>query len=459
MKLAQQQTINSSFSSIFRIILPLILSSLSTNLMFLIDRFVLAYYSIDSMNAAMMGGNLAGIFTLLLMSIAGTTEIFVGQYNGGNHDEKIAAPIWQMIYFSIISLIIFIPIGYFSDIINLIPPYYESDGVPYQRILTYFCWLPCLVAAFTGFFVGRGKTSFITHVVIIGNVLNVFLDILLVFGYKNIIPMMGCRGAAIATVISEAAQAIILAIAFWNRYNRTRYSTHKNYHFNKKIFFQCIHIGSPLAIGKSIELFAWYLVYAALSHVSKDLATIHGIAVTIYCFFIFICDGITKGSAALSSNFIGQRDLTAIHDLFRKLIWIVAILCSCLVLPLLIFPDKILSLVGTLNNDLTYLYSQLFIVLRLQFICIVIETLCAIPLGILMSGGDTRYPNIINLALLWMFVVIPVLSLFFCGHLNSVVIPHALCNINMTLFAIIVYRRYRSLKWYNDVENGNAIKL
>ena len=221
MKSAQQQNINSSFSSIFRIILPLILSSLSTNLMFLIDRFVLAYYSIDSMNAAMMGGNLAGIFTLLLMSIAGTTEIFVGQYNGGNHDDKIASPIWQMIYFSILSLIIFIPIGYFSDIINLIPPYYESDGVPYQRLLTYFCWLPCLVAAFTGFFVGRGKTGFITHVVIIGNVLNVFLDILLVFGYKNIIPMMGCRGAAIATVISESVQAIILAIAFWSRYNRT----------------------------------------------------------------------------------------------------------------------------------------------------------------------------------------------------------------------------------------------
>ena len=401
----QQPVINNSLSCILRITLPLMLSALSSGAMLFIDRCVLAYYSIDSMNAAMIAGNLVGIFAFSLGCIAGTTEIFVGQFNGKSQRHKIATPIWQMIYFSIGALIVFLPVGYFADVINLIPPYYLDEGVPYQRLLTYFCWLPCLIAAFSGFFVGRGNSAFVTNVVIIGNIFNLILDVVFVFGYKNIIPSMGCQGAAIATVVSQAIQVIILAYVFWNRQNRTQYSTHKNYHFNKPLFLQAVRIGSPLAVGKFIELIAWYLIYAALGYVSKDLVTIHGVAVNIYCFFIFICGGMTKGTAALSSNFIGQRNLPSIYIIFRKQIWVVIVLCSIIMLPFFINPEFILSLIGTLKEDLTHLYPEMRIVLRLQFICMTLDSLCAIPLGILMSGGDTKYPNIINLVLLCLILM------------------------------------------------------
>lgn len=455
----QQPNINSSLSCILRITLPLMLSALSSGAMLFVDRCVLAYYSIDSMNAAMIAGNLVGIFSFVLGSIAYTTEIFVGQFNGSAQNNKIAIPVWQMIYFSIGAGIVLLPIGYFADVINLIPSYYLDEAVPYQRLLTYFCWLSCLIVTFSGFFVGRGNSAFVTNVVIIGNIINLILDVVFVFGYKNIIPSMGCQGAAIATVVSQAAQVIIFACVFWNRQNRTQYATHKNYHFNKPLFMQAVRIGSPLAIGKFVELIAWYLIYAALGHASKDLVTIHGVALNIYSFFIFICAGMTKGSAAMSANFIGQRNLQSIYTIFRKQIWIVIALCSITMFPFLIDPNKILSLVGALKDDLSHLYPEMRIVLRLQFICMIIDSLCAIPLGILMSGGDTRYPNIINLALLWGLVVIPVLSLFCCGHLTSVSILYALSIVRMICYAFLLYRRYRSLKWYNDVENGKTIEL
>ncbi|MDR2628915.1 MAG: hypothetical protein LBC30_02925, partial [Puniceicoccales bacterium] len=88
MSFTKKIQINASISGILKIIIPLILSCLSSNLMFLIDRFILMRYSLDAMNAAMLGGNLAGFHAFLLMAITGTTEIFVGQYNGAGEYDK-----------------------------------------------------------------------------------------------------------------------------------------------------------------------------------------------------------------------------------------------------------------------------------------------------------------------------------------------------------------------------------
>jgi MATE family multidrug resistance protein len=419
--------------------------------MFLVDRFILMRYSLDAMNAAMLGGNLAGFYVFLLMAITGTTEIFVGQYNGAGEYDKIAAPVWQMIYLVIFTAIFYIPIGYFSDHLNLIPECYAEDGIAYQRLLTYFCWMPGLAAAFTGFFIGRGQTKIITIIVILGNLINAILDYLLVFGIRGVIPSLGCRGAAEATIIAEAIQILILAGSFWSSKNRKHFHTAKNYKFDKKLFQKCLKIGLPMSLGRGAELLAWYLVYAALSHISKDLATIHGIAVTVYVLIAFICDSLTKGTAAISANFIGKQDLVSIGMVLRKLIIMTLILCFVFMFPLLISPRLFCGILGTINEDITHLYPTLSIIFKIQFINITIESLCAIFGGTLISGGDTKYLNITNLICLWGFVVLPVALLYAFNMLNSAIPVHLLSTCWIFSCLLLIYRRYKSRKWYKSV--------
>ncbi|MDR2738052.1 MAG: polysaccharide biosynthesis C-terminal domain-containing protein, partial [Puniceicoccales bacterium] len=347
----KNERIDSSTSSILRVVVPLILSAFSENLMFLIDRIVLAYYSVDAMNAAMLGGALASLYSIALMAIAGTTEIFVGQYNGAKKYDKIGSPVWQMIYFVAISLIFVVPIGHFTKFLNLIPEYYAADGISYQKILTYFCWLPALTGAFTGFFIGRGKTRIVTAVVVIGTLVNIALDYLLVFGYGNLVPSFGCNGAAIATIVAEAVQALILAFGFWSKRNREAYNTAKNKKFDKKLFFRCLRVGYPMAFGRCVEMLAWYLVLSAMSHISKELATIQGVVTTVYVLFEFVCDGLVKGSATLSANFIGQKNMPSIACVFKKLTIITIIVCSVAMLPLLVAPGIVFDFLNTLHED------------------------------------------------------------------------------------------------------------
>jgi hypothetical protein len=90
------KTIDSSLGSILNVTLPMVLAVMSTNLMCLIDRFMLAGYSLDSMTAVAIAVNSVMMFTCLLTGIASSTEVLVGQYNGSKQYEKLAAPTWQM---------------------------------------------------------------------------------------------------------------------------------------------------------------------------------------------------------------------------------------------------------------------------------------------------------------------------------------------------------------------------
>jgi MATE family multidrug resistance protein len=192
-------------------------------------------------------------------------------------------------------------------------------------------------------------------IVVLGNIMNAIRDYLLVFGYNDIIPSLGCRGAARATSIAEAIQIIIFAMGFWSSRRRKHYNTVKDYNFKKDLFWKCIKVGMPMSFGKCAELFAGYLVYVTLSHASKDLATIHGIAITIYVLFSLICEGLAKGSAAISANFVGQNDLHSIRMVVKKLAMIRFILYFILALPLLVTPNLFCKFLSILNKDIFYL--------------------------------------------------------------------------------------------------------
>jgi Na+-driven multidrug efflux pump len=262
---------------------------------------------------------------------------------------------------------------------------------------------------------------------------------------------MGCRGAAIATVISEIIQVVILAGAFWRRGNRQAYGTGRNNRFDAKLFSKCLHVGMPMAIGRSAELLAWYLVYVALSHVSKELATIQGITVTIYVLFAFISDGIVKGTAAISANFIGQSNLAAIQKTFKKLVIITLILAFATMLPLLGAPKLIFLLLNTLKDDLSGLHPIMTVIFRLLFVNITLEALSCVVWGILLSGGDTKYQIIVYMTCLWGTVVLPVLILFVTGQLTSVVTVQSLSILSNVATLTLLYRRYKSLKWYKSL--------
>lgn len=447
----QTKIIDSSLKSILNVTIPIFLSTLSTNLMYVIDRFMLARYSIDAMNASVISGNFVSIFTFFMTSIASTAEIFVGQYNGSEQYEKISIPIWQMIYLSFASVIFFVPVAYFSEYINTFPQYYFHDGVIYQKVLMYFAFLPPLRVSLAAFFIGQGKTKIVTICVIIGTLSNFILDYILIYGVDEIVPSMGSYGAAIATAFSEFLQTAILAMIFFKRNNRKKYHTIKNYNFDKKIFLECMRVGLPIAVGVSITMIVWYLIQIIISHLSKDHATVYNIGINIYVIFIFIGDGMIKASSTICSNMIGEGDILSIEKTYRTFILFAIITGVLISIPLVFSPHWLLAMLDMLPDNLSFLYNDVKIVLKLVALNVILETILCAIWGILTAGGDTKYPMKIYQIYLWLLVMIPIAALRYFNLLNSIPIVYLFMTVWMLVTTFFIHRRYRSMKWYNKL--------
>ncbi|MDR1590471.1 MAG: MATE family efflux transporter [Puniceicoccales bacterium] len=439
--------IDCSLKNVLGLTMPMVLTAMSHNLMYLIDRFMVARYSIDAMNAVAMASSFLLIFVLFLIGVASSAEVFVGQYNGTQQYEKLAVPTWQMIYTSLAASLFFIPLAYGSDYINTFPSYYLKDGVDYQKIMLYFAALPAIKAAFAAFFVGQGKGKIIAIAVAVGMILNIILDYLLIYGMEGILPALGAKGAAIATVLAEFCQILILAALFFSKNNRKTYKTFTNRAFDRELTKGCWKVGFPISLGNFACLLAWYLVQIFISHSSKDATTVYNIGLNLYVFCVCVGDGINKSVAAITANMIGRGDLESIEKI-RKIFVIVSICFGgIIVIPLGLCPEWIFGLL-TLSPDL---YAEVKIVCYWVALDVVLEALLLSTWGILLAGGDSKYAMFVHQISLWLLVVLPVGVLYYIHALRSVPIIFVLTALWLIVVQFFVYGRYKSLKWYRKL--------
>jgi MATE family multidrug resistance protein len=403
------------------------------------------------MNSAVLSGNLVAALTCMFVSIAGVAQIYVGQNNGAGNYEMLAGPTWQMVYFSILVSLVLIPFAYYSEHLNFLPSYYAADGIKYQKILLYFGGLPSLQVALSSFFIGQGKGKIVTISVVCGGIFNAFFAYFFVFGVGDVIPEMGCKGAAIATVLAQFFQILILSSVFFCKSNKSRYKTLINRKFDKKIFCGCLKIGFPLASGRFLEILAWVVISTLFSYVSKDLATINGVAGSLHALFAFVADGLNKSSSTISANFIGKKDVESIKKVFKMFVRIIAIFCGFMIIPFVIRQDLVFSILSLLKDDVSLLYGEMSLVLRLTSFNIAICSISSVIWGILISGGDTKAPVIINFVGLLGFILLPTCILFHCGKLTNAAVLSFFCNCSNTWSFFMLYKRYKSLKWYKQV--------
>jgi MATE family multidrug resistance protein len=398
------------------------------------------------MTAAVIAGHFVSTFSFLFIGLADSAEVFVGQYNGSKQYEKLAAPTWQMIYMSMFACLPCFLIAYFSDYLNMYPSYYAKEGIEYQKILMYFAMLPSIRVALAAFFIGQGKTRIIAISIVVGMLSNTFLAYFLIYEVN-----LGCLGAAIATVIAEFIQIAILAFVFFKRSNRTNYRTFQNRSFNGSLFKGCLRIGFPISLGNFIMIFAWYIMHVAVSRTSKDEATVFGICSSLYVFFIFVAEGVNKGSATISANMIGCRDLQSIEKTRKLFVKISLCFGLIIAIPLVLYPEWIIKLLNMASGDISKLYSEIKMCLILLALDVTIETLLYSIWGILIAGGDSKYATTVNQVCFWIIVSGPIVVLYCMESYVSVRHLYALVAGWLAINQVILYRRYKSLKWYNKL--------
>ena len=296
-----------SVRELWAVAFPLMLSSLCLLVMVFTDRVFLAHFSGEAMNASLTSGTAAWAVMGSFLIVGAMAEVFVAQYNGSRQFDRLGRPVWQMIWFALGSVALYLPIGIWGG-----PLLFRGSGNFALETLSFFWYMVFgfswpLLAAVSAFFVGQGKTRVIVWMSLLANGLNILLDWLLIFGLEGWWEPMGVKGAAIATGMGNLAQVVILTTLFLRKENREFYGTSR-WGLDLTLFWKCLKVAIPQATLFFVEVIGFTFVYIMISHVGPDEMFVAGICQSICILFFFACEGISRGAIAVAGNYIGAGD-------------------------------------------------------------------------------------------------------------------------------------------------------
>lgn len=440
----------SYLKELWRTCVPLMISALSGTLMIFLNRIVLAKYDTHAMLATSTAANIFTVFQFGITSLAMIAEVFVGQFNGAKQYQQVGKPVWQMIWLSLFSGLVLIPLGLFANTF-FVPAEFIKEGAPYLKWMMIFGPLFPMISALSAFFIGRGEVRTITIAAILGNILSVLLAIVFVFGIPGILFPQGAKGIAFATGIAEMIMAGSLFWLFLKPEYRQRYHTHL-WRFDGALFLKCMHIGLPNALGHVLATAAWACAMYLLSKRSLDHITVISIGFCIWGLFSFITEGLQKGVTALAANSIGAKQTSALKEILVAGLGLQFSLALILAIPLVLMPELLLDLFIPLSNEAsqqsTHLTDLVKLSCRWLWLAYLFDGMAWVVDGILTAVGDTKFIMLMNSIGTWLLCILPIY--FFVFEMQSGPMVTLQC---VTVFSVILflsyYLRYKKQKWDN----------
>lgn len=445
MKNIDHQNSNISFLSILSITIPLIFVELSNYIMMSINRIVLATVSADMMNAVSIAGNFISIFTVFFVEIIEKNSILASQFYGDKKNDKISVCVWQMIFFSLLILPIFITLSLLSDKLHNFPPNLLQYGLPYQRTVFACSFLLFIYTALTTFFIAQKKTYVISLSVVIGSSLNLFFSILLVKLFH-----LGTLGSAWGTVIGYIGEVIFLGCIFFNKSNRNKFQTNKiswDTNLLKKIF----KLGYPIGIISSAAMIVWYTILSMVSKISQNQLTLYNILIIINLFFTYISNAMMQSVSTMAANLIAQKDLQGIQNLIKKFFKLILLAFSTFFIVLISLKQYIIEAIFSIDPGIKDCQNLVIFCFYAVVVYGSIEFLYKVFQGVCLAGGDTKFVSRINAFVIIFIDLLPIVILKYLGLLTSIW-PIILVFLFEPIPLFIIYAiRYKSLKWYNKI--------
>jgi len=203
------------YVEILKLVWPLALGMVNNAAMQFVDRAYLANESMASLEAVLPATTLAWVFLGFFQSIVSYSGVFVAQYHGAGDEagcvRSYRVGLWAAA-FSAVLLLPLVPLGdWIFRLTATTPELAKMESSYYDVVIWGACFLMGQMAA-TAYFTGRGRTRIVFWVNLVGNLVNVALDPILIFGWWGF-PKLGIVGAAKATVFSQAVQFVVLVLA------------------------------------------------------------------------------------------------------------------------------------------------------------------------------------------------------------------------------------------------------
>ncbi|MBQ6905538.1 MAG: MATE family efflux transporter [Clostridia bacterium] len=196
-----------------------------------------------------------------------------------------------------------------------------------------------LTLGMNAFITAQGFTKISMMSVVVGAVTNIILDPILIYGLN-----MGVKGAALATVISQAFSAVWVLSFLFGKKTLLKLEL-KNIIPSPKIIFPCIALGSATFIMQASESVISVCFNSSLLHYGGDIAVgAMTILTSVMQFAMLPPQGIAQGAQPILSYNYGAKNVDRVKNTYKLLLKCCLTYSTIIWLFVMLFPSLFVSI-------------------------------------------------------------------------------------------------------------------
>ncbi|NGX43143.1 MAG: hypothetical protein K940chlam7_01434 [Chlamydiae bacterium] len=383
----EDYTHNGGIKELVKLVIPLLMISFSNLLFLLVEKIFLARLSVDAMNAAMASVYVCQVLQIPCVAIALMTQVYLGRLLGANQKGGVGPVVWQMIWFSALSMIVTVPAG-------LAYGSYYFHGSDFEGIIwPYFClnlainFMFPLSTTLSCFYIATRKIYFLFLVTVLSQVLKIVCGYLFIFGWGDWIPSLGLLGGAISLLLAMTVLCSLLFFRFLAGENAKVYKSHA-FQFKWKLFWEGLHPGILRAFNRILSVTSWVAITRLMIVRGGDYSVVLSVGGALFLFLPFLSEGLLQAQITAISGIIGSRKLELISKSIRSGTFIACVAIVIIGIPLLVFP----------RASIYYLFPTIpfgdFTIYKLMcgvWLCFGLYTLGVLPLSVVLAFKDTKF--------------------------------------------------------------------
>ena len=443
------------YKELFTLMVPIAVQNLITQAVNMADVLMVGQLDQTSLAASSLAGQVQFILFFIFFGLTSVITILAAQY-WGKGDLRIIAKILGLgLYVGVSVSSIVAVLAFFVP--RTVMRFWTNDseliavGGRYLKLVA----LSYLFMGFTQPYMAvtksceRVRFSMVLSIITLGT--NVILNAILIFGLLGF-PALGVEGAAIATTISRALEFLICLLDFLKQ--KTFPKSLKNmFHLPKTLLQDAVKFTLPAFLNDVLWGFAYNMNSVIMGHLGTDIVAANSIVVVVRDLITTVGFGISTAAAIMLGKELGEKRPDLAIDDAGSLLH-VTVICGLIggVLLLIVTPF-VPHFAKVSETAASYMTVMLLLSVPYQMGQLVNTVLIA---AILRCGGDTRYGMLLDTITMWGWAVPIGLMTAFVFKLPPLIVYAFMCTDEMVKFPFAL-RRYRSMKWLNNITRDHAV--
>ena len=434
--------------------LPIMFQNLLNSSVSFVDTMMIGQIGADALAAVGLANQVFFLITLFFFGVSSGSSIFIAQYWGAQDIPSMHRTMGISLIVSSAGALFcsFISIAFPTEVMHVFTkdPQVVARGVQYLVSVGISYLFTAIVMTFSTALrsIGDTKTPLIASSIAL--TINVVLNYLLINGIW-IFPRLEVVGAAIATVIARFIEMVLLLSFVYGKKRPVAASIKTMFSFSKamlrKFFITC----TPVILNEMFWSFGMTTYKIAYARMGIDVIAAVNVSESIQGLFFVALMGIGNATAIMIGNKIGENNID-LAKLYAKRCILISFTVGAVLGLMLIGTSRWLPIPFNLNESLHAMTMHALIALGAVMSPKAVNMVTIV--GILRSGGDTRYSLFAEMGGVWLIGV----PLAFVGGL-VLGFPlwgvYLLVALEEVFKLIISVTRIRSGKWIHRLTNDH----